>query len=199
MIKVGITGGIGSGKSIICEVFKQLKVPVYNADVEAKNIINTDIAVQKRIKEKFGPSVFSDNELNRKKLAEIVFNDSSALTKLNNIVHPVVNLHFQNWLKQQESPYILKEAAILFESGTYKNMDYIITVDAPEKLRIERVMKRDGISEAEVKKRMKHQISEEEKIKLSDFIIYNDDRQLVLPQVLDLHKKLSIKEFYGIL
>ena len=190
MIKVGITGGIGSGKSIICEIFKQLKVPVYNADSEAKNLINTDKEVQKRIIEEFGTSVFPGNELNRNKLAEIVFNDPSALTKLNNIVHPAVHLHFQKWLMQQTHPYILKEAAILFESGTYKNMDYIVTVYAPEKLRIERVMKRDSVAAKEVEKRMKHQISEEEKIKRSDFVIYNDDRQLVLPQVLDLHKKL---------
>ena len=136
MIKVGITGGIGSGKSIICEVFKQLKVPVYNADSEAKNLINTDKEVQKKIIEQFGTSVFPDDELNRNKLAEIVFNDPSALTKLNNIVHPAVHLNFQKWLIQQTYPYIIKEAAILFESGTYKNMDYILTVYAPEKLRI---------------------------------------------------------------
>ena len=190
MIKVGITGSIGTGKSIICKVFKQLKVPVYNADSEAKNLINNDKEVQKRIIEEFGTSVFSSNELNRNKLAEIVFNDPSALIKLNNIVHPAVNLHFQKWLMQQTHPYILKEAAILFESGTYKNMDYIVTVYAPEKLRIERVMKRDKVAAKKVEKRMKHQISEEEKIKRSDFVIYNDDRQLVLPQVLALHKKL---------
>ena len=191
MITVGITGGIGSGKTIICKVFKQLNVPVYNADSEAKILIATDKQVQSKITAVFGENIFRDGELDRKKLAEIVFNDSSALKKLNNIVHPAINNHFQTWLLSQTHPYVIKEAAILFESGSYKLMNYTVTVTAPESVRIQRVMKRDNIPQEAVKKRMENQMSDQEKIKRSNFVIYNDDKQLVLPQVIDLDKKFK--------
>lgn len=193
MIKVGITGGIGSGKTTVAKVFKQLGVPVYHADFWAKEIMNTEPIVKQRLKEIFGENIYdSDGNADRKKISEIVFSNKKKLEELNSVIHPAVWLHGENWLKQHtQKPYILKEAAILFESGGSKNIDKIIMVYAPKEIRIERVMKRDHVSREEVEARMKNQWDDERKIVLSDFIIVNDGKSLVIPQVLEIHKKLS--------
>jgi dephospho-CoA kinase len=193
MKKVGITGGIGSGKSTICRVFELLKVPVYYADDTAKKILNTNPVIFKKVVEIFGKEITDiGGEIDRKKLAAIVFTNKKKLEQLNKIVHPAVINDFEEWCRaKSDFPYILKEAAILFESGTYKNVDQIIMVTAPLEMRIKRVMNRDGVSEAEVSDRISRQLSDEEKIKRSDFIIRNDEQQLVIPQILEIHKLLS--------
>lgn len=194
MIKVGITGGIGSGKSVVCKIFQQLGILVYSADIEAKKLYDDD-EVRQKVKTIFGDSVIDKHgKLNKKALSEIIFKDNDLREKLNAIIHPAVKEHFSKWLSLHEhEKYILKEAAILFESGTNKGLDYVITVSAPSELRIKRTMQRDGIGEEEVKRRIKTQMSEEEKIKRSDFVIVNDETQLLIPQVLKIHQLLKNK------
>jgi dephospho-CoA kinase len=191
-MKVGVTGGIGSGKTIVCAVFEKLGIPVFNADKEAKNIVASDPGVREKIRTTFGDAVFSGGEPDRKKLAAIVFSDPEALKKLNNIIHPAVKIKFEHWAELNLSaPYVIKEAAILFESGSDAGMDKIITVTAPEALRLKRTLKRDNAAEEDIKKRMAQQLSDEEKITRSDFVIWNDDKTLVIPQILEIHKKLT--------
>lgn len=187
---VGITGGIGSGKSIVCDVFRQLGIPVYEADTEAKKLYDLP-EVMDKVKEKFGADFFKDGILDRKKLAGRIFKDKEALEAVNRILHPLVKKHFNNWKKQfAGKPYVLKEAAILFESGTDKGCDKIITVTAPEVIRLQRVMARDKRSREEVEEIMKRQWPDEEKIKRSDFVIVNDGQSLILPEVLRIHGEM---------
>ena len=198
-LKIGITGGIGSGKSIICKIFSELGVPVYNADEEAKKLVREHPEIKSEIIKTFGANTYSaSGELQRNILSELVFKDPELLKKLNLIVHPKVKQHFLDWANSFEDiPYVIKEAAIIFESGSYKHLDKVIMVTAPESLRIKRVLEREAISEEAIKARMKNQISEDEKIKRSDYIIYNDETQLVLPQILSLHEEL-LKLHYSI-
>lgn len=192
MIKVGITGGIGSGKTTVCKIFELLGVPVYYADIEAKEILNSDLGVRSNVLKTFGDSVLNDEgQIDKKKLASFVFNNKENLEKLNSIVHPAVREHFENWLNQHSSQkYILKEAAILFESGSYKLVEKIITVVAPLELKINRTMERDKITREQVEQRINNQISDEEKIKRSQFVIHNDEQQLLIPQILEIHHQL---------
>jgi dephospho-CoA kinase len=194
MKKIGITGGIGSGKSIVCKVFELLGVPVYNADERAKNILDTDAEVLKRIVEVFGSQVLGDSgKVDRKKMASIVFNDKIKLEQLNEIVHPAVGKDFESWCSTKNKfPYVLKEAAILFESGSYKSVESVITVVAPIELRIKRVMDRDHVAIEDIQNRISKQMNDEEKIKRSSFVIMNDEQQLVIPQILEIHKQLSL-------
>lgn len=193
MLKVGITGGIGSGKTIICEIFKHLNIPIYNADIEAKRILVNNSIVRKELIKNFGNNVYlNSSEINKKFLADIIFNDKTALKKINSIVHPAVWQNFLYFIQNKTSyNYVILEAAILIESGFYKNMDYVVTVTAPEDIRVQRVMKRDNVPKENVMQRINNQILEEERIKFSDFTIINDDKQLVLSQVLDLHNKFN--------
>jgi dephospho-CoA kinase len=193
MRKVGITGGIGSGKTTVCRIFEMIGVPVYYADDRAKEILNTGTDVFNRVIEIFGKDILNQKgTIERKKLAALVFNDKEKLKQLNNIVHPAVGNDFKEWCKEySERPYILKEAAILFESGAYKNVESVISVTAPVEMRIERVMSRDGSSKEDVLSRISRQMSEEERIERSDFVIANDETQLVIPQVLAIHKQLT--------
>lgn len=193
MIKVGITGGIGSGKTTVCKVFELLGVPVYYADLEAKNILDNDRIVFDSIVELFGKEVLNSlSKIDRKRLASFVFNDKKRLDQLNAIVHPAVLKHFDSWSELNSlSPYILKEAAILFESGSYKNLNKIITVSSSIETRINRVVQRDKVSREEVEKRILNQMADEEKIKLSQFVIMNDEQQLIIPQILKIHNELS--------
>lgn len=192
MLKIGITGGIGSGKTTICRVFEILGIPVFNADDVAKSIMTSDAVLVQQIKAAFGQEAYFENgDLNRKYLSNIVFNDDKELQVLNKLVHPAAIQAFKDWAKEQNSPYCLHEAAILFESGAYKTCDYSVLVSASESIRIARVMKRDGISETEVKIRMDKQMPEEGKKELSNFIILNDDSQAVIPQILKLHQYFS--------
>lgn len=188
---VGLTGGIGSGKTTVAKVFTAMRVPVFNSDDVAKEIVNTDKKVVKAIKDLFG-DVYSNNKLDAKKVAAIVFNDKEALNKLNKIVHPKVAEQFNKWIKENQSASILiKEAAILIESGAYQQMDKIILVTAPNEIKIERVKKRDGISETKVKERMSKQLSDAEKLSYADFKIDNGGGKLVIPQVLKIMEEIN--------
>jgi dephospho-CoA kinase len=191
MLKIGLTGNIGSGKTTVSKIFELLGIPVFYADDAAKNVMVTDQILIGDIKSAFGGlSYFDDGSLNRKHIAGIVFNDAEQLAKLNAIVHPATFRAFDEWLKQiKDAPYVLKEAALLFESDSYKMCDYSILVQAPLEIRIKRVMQRDGLSRAEVESRDSKQFSEEKKTALADYIIKNDDVQLVIPQVLKLHQQ----------
>jgi len=189
MLKIGITGGIGSGKTTVCRVFEILGIPVFNADAEAKSIMVTDVSLIDSIKKEFGKeSYFSNNELNRKYLADRVFNNQEALTILNGLVHPVTIKAFADWSLKQKSPYVIKEAAILIESGSYQDCDFVIVVTSPEDVRIKRVIDREGINEDSVRTRMSKQMPEEKKKELADFIIINDNKAAIIPQVLKLHE-----------
>lgn len=191
MLKIGITGGIGSGKTTVAKVFEILGIPVYYADDEAKRIMNEDSALKKKITAVFGNESYENGKLNKPYLASVVFNDSYKLDLLNSIVHPATIKDAELWMQNKKTAYALKEAALLFESGAAENLDYVIGVTAPQHLRIKRVMERDGVTKDEVLKRINRQIEEDIKIKLCDFVIVNDEQRLVIPQVLALHEKLS--------
>lgn len=190
MKKIGITGGIGSGKTYVASVFKSLGIPIFNADIQAKKIMTSSGKLIKLVKEEFGNEIYKDSDLNKEKLASIVFSNSDKLQKLNSLVHPIVKEEFNNWCKKQTSPYVIKEAAILFESNSHIGLDAVICVSAPLDLRIERLLNRDDYSEKEIKKRIENQISQEEKEKLSDYIIVNDEKDLLLPKIIKFHKEL---------
>lgn len=170
---VGLTGGIGSGKSTIARLFAALGIAVYDSDTEAKKLINTSAEIKKRIVEVFGAEAYAEGVYNRAYMADIVFRNPDKLAVLNSIVHPVLADDFNQWVALQTSPYVIKEAAILFESGSYKNCDFIITVTAPEALRISRCMSRDGSTEAQVRARMAQQWTDAQRIALSDAVIEN--------------------------
>ncbi len=191
MYKVGITGGIGSGKSTICKIFELLGIPIYYADDQAKWLMQNDPLLIQQVKDAFGADSYNEkNELNRQKIAGIVFKDPQALEKLESFVHPAVHRHSNAWAEQQNSPYVLKEAALTFESDSWKYLDKVITVYAPEEVRIARVLKRDKTTEAAIRARMAQQMSEEEKMERADFVIYNDGEKLLIPQVLEVHTRL---------
>jgi dephospho-CoA kinase len=190
MFKVGITGNIGSGKTTVCKVFEVLGIPVFYADDEAKKVMVNDGILIDGIKDAFGDaSYFEDGTLNRKYMSGIVFNDPLQLKKLNSLVHPAVFRAFDDWIIKTDSnvPYVLKEAAILFESGSHKDCDRTIMVSAPLGIRLQRVTRRDGITAEEATKRDARQFAENVKRGMADDIILNDDTELVIPQVLQLH------------
>ncbi|WP_075601782.1 dephospho-CoA kinase [Saccharicrinis aurantiacus] len=190
MLKVGITGGIGSGKTTVCRIFESLGIPVYYSDLEARNLIDKDYTIISQIKTLFGANSYADGKLNRPFISNIVFKDKQKLDQLNKVTHPAVALHFKKWYQQQTAPYILKEAAILFESGAYKTVDKIITVTAPIEIRVKRVIERDGISKEEILDRINNQMNDAEKIARADEVIYADDTHLVIPQILEIDKRL---------
>lgn len=190
MLKVGITGGIGSGKSTVCQVFKTLGIPVLQADDTARYLMANDELLIANIRQLFGDSVYVNKKLDRSKVANIVFRQPELLQQLNAIVHPAVKLHSEQWMQSQITPYAIKEAAIFFESGTYVDMDVMIGVYAPHKLRILRVIARDGVAQEQVLERMSQQMDEEEKMRRCDYVINNDDEHPIIPQVLALHKTL---------
>lgn len=190
---IGITGGIGSGKTTTCQIFEQLGVPVYYADVRAKQLMVED-PLKSKVVQAFGERAYNNGQLDRSYLAKEVFNSKEKLSVLNGIVHPAVGDDFDEWLEQNSKvPYVLKEAAILFESGAYHAVDYTVLVIAPEDVRINRVMQRDGSTRDEVLQRMNNQWTQERKAKLADHIINNDGSHMLIPQVLELHQKFSKK------
>lgn len=191
-LQIGITGGIGSGKTLVTKIFACLGIPVYDADSHAKELMTTDGILISQIKKEFGDlSYLTDGTLNRKYLGEVVFNQQEKLDILNSLVHPRVRQDFAQWTdRYSEKPYVIREAALLFETGVYRLLDRTIVVYAPEDVRIRRVMKRDNRPEAQVRAIIRKQLSEEEKKALADDIIYNDDSILVIPQVLELHHRL---------
>lgn len=190
MIRVGLTGGIGSGKSTVARIFEILGVPVYYADAAAKKLMHTDPALRKQIITAFGAGAYTGDQLNRQYLAKEVFNNQEKLAVLNSLVHPATIHDAEEWMAKQTSAYTIKEAAIIYESGSDKHLNYIIGVSAPLELRIQRTILRDHISREEVLKRIQQQMDEDEKMNLCNFIVYNDEVQPVLPQVISLHEKL---------
>ena len=189
MLKIGLTGGIGSGKTTIAKIFELLNVPVYYADDASKHLYQTDRNLIAAMKKNFGEDIYINEQLNRSKLAAIVFNDPDKLELLNELVHPPTIRDAEEWMKKQTTPYVIKEAALLFESGSAGGLDYIIGVKAPSHYRIKRVMERDGIRREDVINRANRQIDEDVKMQLCDFVIINSDQELVIPQVLELHSK----------
>ena len=192
MLKVGITGGIGSGKSTITSLFHDLGVPIYNSDERAKWLLSNDVDLMDQIKILFGQESYSNNKLNRAHIANIVFQDNDMLKQLNAIVHPLVKIDFENWLLlQKKEPLVIKEAAILIESGAYKELDVLIVVLADKKTRIERVVNRDNVSKEDVEKRMETQISDSERLKFANFSVDNNtDQSNLKMQVGELYKQL---------
>ena len=189
MLKVGLTGGIGSGKTTIAKIFELLNVPVYYADEASKRLYHTDKDLISKIKQHFGEDVYTNEQLNRTKLAAIVFDDPAKLDLLNELVHPPTIRDAEDWIQRQTAPYVIKEAALLFESGSAEGLDYVIGVQAPTHFRIKRAMERDGLSREQVISRANRQIDEEIKMRLCDFVIVNNDQELVIPQVLELHSR----------
>ena len=191
MFQVGVTGGIGSGKTLVCQVLEKLGAAVYQADTSARRLMEGDMELRARIIDIFGEEAYLGGTLNRKLLADRVFGDHQMLQKLNDLVHPAVRRDYLDWISRQtEVPYVVEEAAILFESGAYRWMDLTVLVAAPEQVRISRVMKRDGVGESVVRKRMMHQMSEEEKREKADIVIMNGENDRLLTQVLDLHQDI---------
>lgn len=192
MLKIGLTGGIGSGKSIVAKVFEALGIPVYYADDAAKRLMNEDVVLKHKIQQQFGTDVYAEGKLNRKNLADIVFNDPEKLSQLNALVHPATLTDAEKWMKAQTTAYCIKEAALIFESGAHEYLDYVIGVTAPVALRIQRIMQRDGITREDVLLRMDKQLDESEKMQLCNFVIKNDEQSLILPQVLALHDQILL-------
>lgn len=192
MLKIGITGGMGSGKSTVCNIFRNLGIPIFTADTEGKELLNKDKITKQKVVEAFGEEMYtSEGEIDRKRMAQLVFSSPKDLEKLNEIVHPRVIERFDQWTKRYlNRPYVIKEAAILFESGSHKNLDKIINVFAPKSQRINRIIKRDDTNREDVERRMRFQYSDEERNELADFIIMNEDGQEMnlLPQVMELHE-----------
>ncbi|MBP6025586.1 dephospho-CoA kinase [Ferruginibacter sp.] len=190
MLKIGITGGIGSGKSTMAKLFEVLGIPVYYADDAAKQLMNENEALKQQVQKEFGNEAYANGKLNRKYIADIVFANPEKLELLNSLVHPVTLQDAEEWMNKQTAPYTIKEAALIFESGAQEQLDYVIGVYAPTPLRIQRTMQRDNISREEVMARMNKQIDETIKMRLCDFVITNDEQQMVIPQVTELHRKL---------
>ncbi len=195
MLKVGITGGIGSGKTTVCRIFKALGIPVYDADREAKNLMNTHLDLVNAIKAAFGNEAYgADGMLDRQYLASRVFNDEQALAQLNAIVHPVVIQAANDWAAAQDAPYTVKEAALMFQSGSYVHNDVNVVVAAPDELRIDRVMQRDAVTEQQVRARMDKQWAQDEQIEKADYVIWNDGKRMLIPQVLELDRIFKANE-----
>lgn len=190
MIVVGLTGGIGSGKTTVAKFFEDLGIPVYIADDEAKRLMNNSKVIRRKLVNLFGKDAYVDNTLNKPFLASKIFSDADLLAEMNAIVHPKVGLDFKRWLKKQQSAYVIKEAAIIFEHHMQLQYDYIITVTAASKDKISRVINRDGTSESKIMAIINNQMSDEEKVKKSDFVIVNDRLEDTKKQVLKIHEKL---------
>ncbi|WNH09705.1 dephospho-CoA kinase [Thalassobellus suaedae] len=191
MIIVGLTGGIGSGKTTVAKVFKEkLGIPVYIADEEAKKLMNRSKIIKRKLIQLFGANAYVNEELNKPFIANIIFNDKVYLQKMNAIVHPRVAKHFQKWVLKQEAPYIIKEVAILFENDGYKQCDFVITVTAPKDLRIKRLLQRDNTTKANIEAIMNNQWTDEEKVKRSHFVIENISLENTKEQVLEVHNQI---------
>ena len=192
MITIGVTGGIGSGKSVVCDIFRLQGIPVYDADSEAKELNDTSPVIRAQIIRHFGDELYRDGRLDRKAFASLIFRDEHKLALANAIIHPELANHFLEWRgRQQHHPMVVIDAALLIEAGFNKWVDKVVTVYAPKEVRLQRTIARDRLSADQVEARMSRQLPEEEKIKQSDFIIYNDNRHSLIQQVSDLIRKLS--------
>jgi len=190
MVRVGLTGGIGSGKSTVAQIFEVLGIPVYYADISAKKLMNEDAQLRSAITTIFGEQAYVKNILDRKYISSIVFSDPAKLQQLNALVHPATKKDGETWMQLQTSPYAIHEAALIFEAKVSDRLDLVIGVSSPEELRIKRAMGRDKIKRDDVLKRMDQQLDEELKMSKCDFVLINDEQQLLIPQVLELHEKL---------
>ena len=193
MLKIGLTGGMGSGKSTVARIFEVLGIPVFYADAEAKKLMEEDSELRRKIISSLGPESYIGTLPNRKYIARQVFNDPEKLKILNSLIHPATIIKAEKWMEMQSAPFAIKEAAILFESAAHKHLDFVIGVQSPEKLRVQRSMERDNLSDDEVKERMDRQMNQEEKMNLCDFVIINDERHALIQQVLLLYKTLLQK------
>ena len=198
MFKVGVTGGIGSGKSIVCDIFRNLGIPVYQADIEARRLMGENESIRTGLVMYFGGEVFQDEQLNRKYLADRIFSDPDARTFVNSLVHPAVRADFASWVHTRGgNPYVIEEAALLFETGAWKELDYNILIDAAVETRIKRIIRRDGLERADVLTRMASQMDPGKGREYTDFIIRNDVNDFVIPQVLKVDKiirELALKK-----
>lgn len=190
MLRVGITGGMGSGKSTVAKIFETLGVPVYYADVAAKNLMHTHPGLVEQITSLFGPQAYVEGVLQKKVIADALFHDPEKVKAMNRIVHPITIQDAAQWMARQQTPYALKEAALIFESSSENQLDAVIGVFAPLPLRIQRIQQRDGLTTDEIKNRMKNQMDEDEKMKRCDYVIFNDEQHRLIPQVLELHNRL---------
>ena len=195
MLKAGLSGGIGSGKTTVSKVFQTLGVPVFYADDAVKSLYNTDKSLQQSMLNLLGTSIYSNGQLQARALATLIFNDDHLLRRVNELTHPILLKAFMAWAQEQKTPYVLLEAAILFEAGIAGEMDINISVSAPESTRIARVMQRDGCSEEEIRLRMSKQWSDEQRNAKADFVIINDNREALLPQIITIHEKIINTKF----
>lgn len=189
MLRIGITGGIGSGKSTVSKIFEVLGIPVYYADDASKRLMNEDEELKEKLRSTFGDKTYVDGQLDRAYVAAVVFNDPGKLVLLNSIMHPATIKDAEKWMLRQTTPYAIKEAALIFESGSQEYLDKVIGVYTPVTVRIHRVMQRDNVTREEVLSRMNKQIDEDMKMRLCDYIITNNEQELLIPQVIELHKK----------
>ncbi len=189
-LKLGVTGGIGSGKTTVCKVFGVLGIPVFSADDEAKRILDSDREIQIKINLLAGKDLFSSGKLDRPALAKMIFNNKKLLEKVNSIIHPAVFRSFWEWFDQQDSPYSIMEAAILFESGAFRFMDKIVTVVTPLEERIERLVSGNRLTREQINERIKNQIDDESRIKQSDFVISNSENDLIIPSIIGIHEEM---------
>ena len=191
-LRIGVTGGIGVGKSTVCEIFKKIGIPIYDADTRAKYLMTHDPALIREIKDGFGWDAYKrNNELNRDYLAKIVFNNEEKLQALNGMVHPRVGQDYEQWvLDNRDKPYSIKEAALLFEAKSYKSLHKIIVITCPINTRIERIMKRDHVKKEDVLKRINNQMTDKERLDRADFVIYNDGRKSLIEQALSIHHEI---------
>jgi dephospho-CoA kinase len=189
-MKLGVTGGIGSGKTSVCRVFSALGVPIFSADPEAKRIMENDNGIIRRLNSIAGKNLYLNGTLDRAELAALIFNDNTLLEKVNSLVHPVVLDHFRSWEKEQTASYVIMEAAILFESGASKLVDRIAVVVAPAEERVSRVIQRNNLTRDQVLQRMRNQIDDETRIKLSDYVIHNAENDMIIPAILKIHEEL---------
>jgi len=189
-MKLGVTGGIGSGKTSVCKVFTVLGIPVFSADRIARKIMDSDEGIIRQINSIAGKDLYSNGCLDRMALASLIFNNNTLLDKVNSLVHPVVFDHFFAWEKNQTAPYVIMEAAILFESGASKLVDKIATIVAPVEERVSRVTLRSKLTRQQVLERMKNQLDDESRIKLSDYVIYNSENDMVIPAILEIHEDI---------
>ncbi|HEY8658412.1 MAG TPA: dephospho-CoA kinase [Hanamia sp.] len=189
MLRIGLTGGIGSGKSTVARIFEVLGIPVYDADSASKKLMIENNELKNQIKNFFGKEAYTDGELNRRYLAEQVFSDSQKMALLNSLVHPATIKDAEQWMKKQNAPYLIKEAALIFESGSQRQLDYVIGVKSPLALRLQRTIQRDNVNTEQVKARMEMQMDEAIKMRLCDYVIINDEQEMLIPQVFELHEK----------
>jgi dephospho-CoA kinase len=189
-MKLGVTGGIGSGKTSVCKVFNVLGIPVFSADYEARKIMDSDEEIIEKVKTISGKNVYSSGYLNRVELAQLIFNNEKLLGEINAVVHPVVLEKFIAWEISATSPYVIMEAAILFESGASELVDRVVSVVAPVEERIERVIRRNSLTREQVLDRIKNQMEDEERIRLSDYVIYNSEHEMVIPAIIHIHEEM---------